>query len=80
VERQQISEHDIEQIVTLTVDADYFSCSTCQLVLDGYALIKQAGLSTTFFVEGDEGDFYHEPEYGNDRPKAARCARVAALS
>ncbi len=66
VERHQISEDDFELLVKLTVDADYFSCQTCQLVLDGYELIERAGLPTTFFVEGDEEDLYSEPEYGND--------------
>jgi hypothetical protein len=66
VERHQIDEDDFELIVTLTVDADYFSCQTCQLVLDGYELIERAGLPITFLVEGDEGDLYSEPEYGND--------------
>jgi hypothetical protein len=62
----RISEHDVDVIVTLTVGADYFSCSTCRLVLDGYELIEQAGLSTTFNVEGDAEDVYAESEYGND--------------
>ena len=57
---------DFDPIVTLTVDAIYFSCSTCRLVLRGFELIEQAGLSTTFSVEGDEEDVYNEPEYGNE--------------
>ena len=36
IESQQISEDDFSLTVTLTVDAEYFSCSNCQLVLDGY--------------------------------------------
>lgn len=66
MELHQISEDDFESLVTLTVDADYFSCPTCQLVLDGYEFIERAGLPTTFLVEGDVGDVYPEPEYGND--------------
>ncbi|WP_433870707.1 hypothetical protein [Saccharopolyspora sp. CA-218241] len=53
--------------VTLTVGADYFSCSTCQLVLNSYELISQAGLVTEFHIEGDVDDYVgQEPEYGND--------------
>jgi hypothetical protein len=66
VDWQQISEEDYYPNVTLTVDAEYFSCPRCQLVLDGYELIAQAGLSTAFFVDGDESDVFTEPEYGND--------------
>jgi len=67
VEWEQIGEDDFDPIVTLSVDATYFSCSTCQLVLDNYDLVEQAGLSTTFFVDGDREDAYnHEAEYGNE--------------
>ena len=66
VEWDRISEDGFEPLVTLTVNADYFSCQTCQLVLDGYELIERAGLPATFFVDGDEGDLRLEPEYGND--------------
>lgn len=53
--------------VFLTVGADYFSCPFCQLVLNSYDLINQAGLHTDFEVEGDLEDYYgQEPEYGND--------------
>jgi hypothetical protein len=54
-------------VVTLTVDADYFSCPTCQLVLNGYEFLDQAELPTSFDVEGDVDDLHpDEPEYGND--------------
>ncbi|MFF8426062.1 hypothetical protein ACF07Y_13015 [Streptomyces sp. NPDC016566] len=52
--------------VTLTIDADYFSCSTCRLVLDQYTYIEQAGLPVTFTTEGEESDIYEEAGYGND--------------
>ena len=65
-EYRQIDEYDFDVVVTLTVAADYFSCPTCHLVLDGYELIMQAGLSSTFNVEGDDGDEYGRAQYGND--------------
>jgi hypothetical protein len=49
---------------TITVPADYFSCSTCHLVLDRYELIKQADLATTFDTIDDDPPL--EPDYGND--------------
>lgn len=66
VEYEQIAEDDFVTTVTLTVYADYFSCPTCQLVLNGFDLIDQAGLETSFTADGDEHDIYPEPEYGND--------------
>ncbi|GAA4983481.1 hypothetical protein GCM10023205_61680 [Yinghuangia aomiensis] len=61
----QVDEEDYEVIVNIIVAAEYFSCRNCQLVLDRYELIEQAGLPTTFETEGDSED-YREPEYGND--------------
>jgi hypothetical protein len=55
----------VDVIATLTIAADYFSCSNCHLVLDGYELIAQADLATSFQVVDESGD-YTEPEYGND--------------
>ncbi|MEU6972950.1 hypothetical protein AB0A71_35600 [Kitasatospora aureofaciens] len=52
--------------VSLTIGADYFSCPACQLVLNSYDLIRQAGLGVEFEVEGDIEDIAQEPEYGND--------------
>ncbi|MEU7292867.1 hypothetical protein AB0A76_06620 [Streptomyces exfoliatus] len=52
--------------ITLTIAADYFSCAGCQLVLNGYDLITQAGLDAEFDVPGDLDDLAREPEYGND--------------
>ncbi|RPK41691.1 hypothetical protein EES37_19275 [Streptomyces sp. ADI91-18] len=53
--------------VELTIGADYFSCAGCQLVLNGYELIKQVGLDTEFDVEGDADRYIgQEAEYGND--------------
>ncbi|MFI9547602.1 hypothetical protein ACIHAR_27365 [Streptomyces sp. NPDC052016] len=56
-----------EASVTLTIGADYFSCPACQLVLNSYDLIRQAGMDTEFHVEGDAYEYIgREPEYGND--------------
>ena len=67
VEWSQVSEDDFEANVTLTIAADYFSCQTCRLVLDGYEFIGQAGLPTSFSTQGDETDVYgDEADYGND--------------
>ena len=62
---ERLSEEDFEVWVEVTVDADYFSCDTCRLVLDSYELLEQAGLETTFTTIGDMADFA-EPDYGND--------------
>lgn len=50
---------------TISVPAEYFSCPTCHLGLDGYELISQAGLSDTFEAVDDDPE-WPEPEYGND--------------
>jgi hypothetical protein len=62
---EQVDEYDFVASVTVTVESEYFSCSTCQLVLDGYELIEQAGLPESFYTEGDSADFVGQ-EYGND--------------
>lgn len=51
--------------VTISVPAEYFSCPTCHLVLDGYELISQAGLPDTFTAVDDD-PVWAEPDYGND--------------
>ena len=50
---------------SITVPAEYFSCSQCHLVLDRYELIEQAGLPDSFEVIDNDPDL-PEPEYGND--------------
>jgi hypothetical protein len=65
VEYEQISEDDFNVHVTITVDAEYFSCPSCQLALDGLQILERAGLPTTFQTEGDLSDAL-EQEYGND--------------
>ncbi|MGQ4465305.1 hypothetical protein ACN6LC_004706 [Streptomyces violaceoruber] len=56
-----------EVSVTLTIGADHFSCAGCQLVLNSYDLVSQAGLDTEFDVDGDVEKYVgQEPEYGND--------------
>jgi hypothetical protein len=62
---EQYSEDDYDVLVTHTVDAEYFSCSVCHLVLDGYELLDQAGVDNSFTVDGDPSDVY-EGDYGND--------------
>ena len=62
---EQVSEDDYDQWVDLTIDAEYFSCENCRLVLGDYELIEHAGLPTTFDAVGDVGDFAGD-EYGND--------------
>jgi hypothetical protein len=61
---EQVAEDDFDAWVELTVQADYFSCPTCRLVLEGYELIEAAGLPGEFTAEGDTDDL--GPEYGND--------------
>lgn len=52
--------------VTLTIGAEHFSCPTCQLILNSYELIEQAGISLEFEAEGNIEDIDQEPDYGND--------------
>ena len=54
---------DWDTWVELTIYADYFSCATCRIVLDGTDLLDAAGLDTVFVEIGDPPD---EPDYGND--------------
>ncbi|MGA5124386.1 hypothetical protein ACPCAG_13900 [Streptomyces pseudogriseolus] len=65
---EESDSHYLDDVsVTLTVAADYFSCHGCQLVLNSWELIRQAGLDTEFDVEGDVDEYVgQEPEYGND--------------
>ncbi len=65
---EEYDSHYLDDVsVTLTIGADYFSCPACQLVLNSYDLIGQAGLDTEFDVEGDVDKYVgQEPEYGND--------------
>ena len=65
VNYEQAGPEDYEMSVTLTIAADYFSCSTCRLILDRYELVDAAGLETEFDKIGDAAEYY-EPEYGND--------------
>lgn len=68
IAQSQVAEDEWEYQVTLTVYAEYFSCSNCGLVLDRSDLIEQAGLESTFGMEGDEDDVaeLYEGEYGNE--------------
>lgn len=50
----------------LVIGASYFSCSNCQLALDGLELLEMAKLETSFTVEGDPSDYYGESEYFNE--------------
>lgn len=62
---EQVGEEDFDAWVDLTIGADYFSCSTCMLIIDGYELLEAANLPANFDDTGDISD-YIEPEYGND--------------
>lgn len=62
---ERVGDDDFDVWVDVTVDADYFGCNNCKLVLDSYELLQQAGLDTSFEAVGDVSDFA-EPEYGND--------------
>lgn len=66
VNYEQVGEFDFDATVTLTVSSEYFSCPTCQLVLDSYELIEQAGLPDSFYTDGDESDVFDDGGYGND--------------
>lgn len=64
---EQYDEGYWESTITLTVAAEYFSCSDCGLVLESADLIAQADLPETFDVEGSDVDVAHYgEEYGND--------------
>ncbi|MGW1478433.1 hypothetical protein ACWCQF_08595 [Streptomyces rubiginosohelvolus] len=64
---EEADSHYLDDVsVTLTIGADHFSCSACQLVLNNYDLIEQAGMDTEFDADGDVDDILAEPEYGND--------------
>jgi hypothetical protein len=65
VDYDRFSDYDVEPIVLHEVPSDYFSCSNCELVLDGYELIEKSTLSNSFEVEGEISDYFGE-EYGND--------------
>jgi hypothetical protein len=62
---EQVGEEDFDAWVELTIGADYFSCSTCKLAIDGYELLNAADLPVSFVNIGSISD-YMEPEYGND--------------
>jgi hypothetical protein len=62
---EQVDNEDWDTWVDLKVLGDYFSCSTCHLVLESTELIEAAGLTAEFTVVGDPAEVF-EPEYGND--------------
>lgn len=64
VKYEQLGEDDYDQWIELTVDAEYFSCGNCRLVLDSYELIELAALPLTFEAIGEPD--YAGDEYGND--------------
>lgn len=65
LKHEQVSEDDWDTWVDLSVSADYFSCPECHLVLDGWELLEQANLDTSFTAEGDVEDYIGD-DYGND--------------
>jgi hypothetical protein len=60
-----MSEDEAYDEFTLTVASEYFSCSTCLLVLDGYQYLRQAGLPDRFRVVGTEWALY-KSEHGDN--------------
>lgn len=64
-EYDQSGPDDYDAWVNLSVGADYFSCPTCHLILDGYELLAAAGLDEQFHDVGNPAD-HIEPDYGND--------------
>ena len=62
------SADDYFTVVTVTVYAVYFSCTSCGLILDSPDLIEQAGLRQRFDAEGSDYLLaQHEADdYGND--------------
>lgn len=65
IKYEQVGAEDFDAWAELSIGADYFSCSRCRLVLDGYELLEAAGVSLTFEATGDASE-YMEAEYGND--------------
>ena len=58
---------EISQWGQAGVYSSYFTCDSCQLVLEQYELIELAGLPESFDVEMDESMIQaEEAEYGND--------------
>ncbi|WP_198588429.1 hypothetical protein [Geodermatophilus chilensis] len=57
---------DYDVWVNLTVGSDYFGCSTCHLVLDGYEQVQAAGLPEAFPDVGNPAEYAELSEYGND--------------
>ncbi|MDX6198449.1 MAG: hypothetical protein QOJ79_1600 [Actinomycetota bacterium] len=55
-----------EPWVDVTVDAEYFSCAECRLVLESYELLEQAGLETEFGAIGDVSEFTDPGDFGNE--------------
>jgi hypothetical protein len=62
---ERVGEDDFDAWVDLTIGVDYFSCSTCKLIIDGYELLEAASLPVSFEDTGNIRD-YMESEYGND--------------
>lgn len=67
VRYERVGDEDFDVIVDVTATSEYFSCSSCGLVLDNYQLLEQAGLDSTFLAEGSSDDIPdYEGDYGND--------------
>lgn len=63
---ERVGDDDYDLWVDLTIATDYFSCSNCHLVLDGFDVIEAAGAPETFETTTDAVGEWLEPEYGND--------------
>jgi hypothetical protein len=66
MEYEQLGDEHYDVWVNLSVGSDYFSCSTCHLILDGYELLEAAGLDDQFPDVGSPADFADPDDYGND--------------
>jgi preprotein translocase subunit SecB len=53
VQVEQSSDADYDVWLEVSVEADFFSCPLCHLVLDGFELISEAKLSESFNDVGE---------------------------
>lgn len=66
VEYERVSEDDYDVMVTHTIWAEFFSCSTCGLSLDNPEYLAHLDMDETFEVAGEPSDIDYGGEYGND--------------
>lgn len=67
VRYEQVADDDFDVAIDVTASSEYFSCSSCGLVLNNYQLLEQAGFEPSFAAEGSSDDVPdYEADYGND--------------